>query len=525
MTGPEAPLTGTQVLVVGSGIAGLTAALRASRTADVLLVSKGALRDGATACAQGGIAGAVGPGDSPDQHARDTLGAGAGLCEADAVRVLCEEGPAAIEALIAHGVRFDQRRGADPGRPPYALGLEGAHGRPRILHAGGDATGREIQQALVRAVTQAARSTAGAGRLVVREHTALADLRVESGRVVGAELLTADGQRTPVRAAATVLATGGAGQLFSHTTNPAVATGDGIAAAWRAGAVLADLEFYQFHPTALAGPESFLISEAVRGEGAVLRDERGRRFLPAVDPRAELAPRDVVARAIAEVMRSQAGRPVLLDATAIGRARLRERFPTIDAAVRRHGADWSRTPVPITPAAHYWMGGIRTRLDGATSRPGLFAAGECARTGVHGANRLASNSLLEGAVFGARAGQAAAAAAARDSGRPSATPHPRPVRAVPPVAAPFSRSELQQQMWSRAGLLRTGAELDELAGILATWRAPDPASADPLTALEDRNLLDLARLLVDRARARRDSVGAHHRLDAPTATAQEDHAC
>src|SRR5699024_5602178 len=348
--------------------------LRASRTADVLLVTKGALTDGATACAQGGIAGAVGPGDSPAQHARDTLEAGAGLCEADAVRVLCEEGPAAIEALIAHGVAFDQRGVTEPGRSPYALGLEGAHGRPRILHAGGDATGHEIQRTLVRAVTQAARSTGGAGRLAVREHTALVDLRVESGRVVGA-------------------------------------SGDGIAAAWRAGAALADLEFYQFHPPALAGPESFLISEAVRGEGAVLRDERGRRFLLAVDPRAELAPRDVVARAIAETMRAQSGRPVLLDATSIGRERLRERFPTIDAAVRRHGADWSRTPVPVTPAAHYWMGGIRTALDGATSRPGLFAAGECARTGVHGANRLASNSLLEGAVFGARAGQAAAAAA------------------------------------------------------------------------------------------------------------------
>ena len=524
MTGPDAPRTGTQVLVVGSGIAGLTAALRASRTADVLLVTKGALTDGATACAQGGIAGAVGPGDSPAQHARDTLEAGAGLCEADAVRVLCEEGPAAIEALIAHGVAFDQRGVTEPGRSPYALGLEGAHGRPRILHAGGDATGHEIQRTLVRAVTQAARSTGGAGRLAVREHTALVDLQVESGRVVGAELLAADGQRTLVRAAATVLATGGAGQLFAHTTNPDVATGDGIAAAWRAGAALADLEFYQFHPTALAGPESFLISEAVRGEGAVLRDERGRRFLPAVDPRAELAPRDVVARAIAETMRAQSGRPVLLDATSIGRERLRERFPTIDAAVRRHGADWSRTPVPVTPAAHHWMGGIRTALDGATSRPGLFAAGECARTGVHGANRLASNSLLEGAVFGARAGQAAAAAA-RHAGASIPAPRPGPVRYAPSACGSFSRRELQRLMWSRAGLLRIGAELDELAGTLATWRAPEPASADPLPALEDRNLLDLARLLVDRARARRDSVGAHHRLDAPITPAQEDHAC
>ena len=518
MTATGGAPTRTQVLVIGSGIAGLTAALRASRTADVLLVTKGSLTDGATSCAQGGIAGAVGPGDSPDEHARDTLEAGAGLCEVEAVQVLCEEGPAAIRELLAHGVAFDRvRPAAGPGRSPYALGLEGAHARARILHAGGDATGREIQRALVRAARRA-------DRLVVREHTALVDLLVGSGRVVGAELLAADGRRTSVRAAATVLATGGAGQLFAHTTNPAVATGDGIAAAWRAGAVLADLEFYQFHPTALAGPESFLISEAVRGEGAVLRDEKGRRFLPAVDPRAELAPRDVVARAIADVMRTQAGRPVQLDATGIGRARLRERFPTIDAALRRHGIDWSRTSVPVTPAAHYWMGGILTDLDGGTSLPGLLAAGECARTGVHGANRLASNSLLEGAVFGTRAGQAAGSLAARHADGSAATPHRHPIAAQPAGTA-FSRAAVQQLMWSSAGLLRTGAALEEAARALADRHAPEPASIATIAALEDRNLLDLARLLVDRALARRDSVGAHHRLDTPHAPTQEDHAC
>ncbi|MGP9536762.1 L-aspartate oxidase [Brachybacterium sp. AOP43-C2-M15] len=523
MTAADGAPTRTQVLVIGSGIAGLTAALRASRTARVLLVTKGALSDGATSCAQGGIAGAVGPEDTPDQHARDTLAAGAGLCAAEAVQVLCEEGPAAIETLIAHGVAFDrERRAAGPGPWPYALGLEGAHGRARILHAGGDATGGEIQRALVRAVTQAARSLGGPGRLVVREHTALVDLLIGSGRVLGAELLAADGERTRVRAGATVLATGGAGQLFAHTTNPAVATGDGIAAAWRAGAALADLEFYQFHPTALAGPESFLISEAVRGEGAVLRDEKGRRFLPALDPRAELAPRDVVARAIAEVMRTQAGRPVLLDATSVGRARLRERFPTIDAELRRQGIDWSLAPVPVTPAAHYWMGGISADLDGATSLPGLLAAGECARTGVHGANRLASNSLLEGAVFGARAGEAAAVTARHDGGSGAV---PRPLPAVPRGDTAFSRGALQQLMWSRAGLLRTGAALDEAARALDAWRGPGPSCLDPITALEDRNLLDLARLLVERARARRNSVGAHHRLDTPAVPTQEDLAC
>ncbi|MDN5688609.1 MAG: L-aspartate oxidase, partial [Brachybacterium sp.] len=415
---------GTEVLVVGSGIAGLTAALRAVRHTDVLLVTKTELADGSTRHAQGGIAGALDPADSPAAHARDTLAAGAGLGEAEAVRVLCQEGPDAIADLVARGVDFD--RAADG---TCARGLEGAHGRPRILHAGGDATGRAIEDALVAAV-RARTMGESTGSLTVLEHTALEDLLVQDGRVVGAELLTAHGSRRRVHAVATVLATGGAGQLFSHTTNPAVATGDGIAAAWRAGVALEDLEFYQFHPTALAVPGSFLLSEAVRGEGAVLRDERGRRFLPDIDPRAELAPRDVVARAIAQVMAVQDGRPVLLDATGIGADRLREGFPTIDAAVRAAGFDWGSRPVPVTPAAHYWMGGIRTDLEGRTSLPGLSAAGECARTGVHGANRLASNSLLEGAVFGARAGDAAGRAARAGVGLtdaaelPSASPAP-----------------------------------------------------------------------------------------------------
>jgi L-aspartate oxidase len=522
------------VLVIGSGIAGLTAALQAARDSDVLLVTKSALADGSTAHAQGGIAGAVDPADTPADHAQDTRAAGAGLCRDEAVRLLCEEGPGAIDALIARGVAFDR----EPSSGRWALGVEGAHDRPRILHAGGDATGRAIQEALMREVLRS-------GRITVREHAALVDLRVEGGRVVGAALLTADGRRRTVRAGATVHATGGAGRLFSHTTNPAVATGDGIAAAWRAGAELADLEFYQFHPTALAAPGGFLISEAVRGEGAVLRDAHGRRFLPEIDERAELAPRDVVARAIAQVMRGQDGRPVLLDATGIGSARLAARFPVIDATLRAAGWDWGRDPVPVTPAAHYWMGGIRTDLDGATSLPGLYAAGECACTGVHGANRLASNSLLEGAVFGARAGRAAAehggagsllrsrtapAADGPDRGRPDPdgpgaggpapalpdadhpdTEHP----AATTEGAAWSRTELQRLMWTRAGLLRTGDELADAARTLAGWRTPALDALSTIAALEDRNLLDLARLLLAHALARPDSVGAHHRLDAP----------
>ncbi|WP_114853380.1 L-aspartate oxidase [Brachybacterium sp. YJGR34] len=498
------------LLVIGSGIAGLTAALRAAGRGTVQLVTKASLDAGATGCAQGGIAAAVGAGDSPAAHARDTLAAGAGLGEEAAVQALCAQGPAAVRSLIARGVRFDR---AAPGGAAtdggHALCLEGAHSRPRILHAGGDATGRAIQDALVAAVRERP------GEIAVREHSALLDLLVEDGRVVGAELLDAEGRRHRIRARAVLLATGGAGQLFAHTTNPPVATGDGIAAAWRAGAAVEDLEFYQFHPTALAAPGSFLLSEAVRGEGAVLRDERGRRFLSAVDPRAELAPRDVVARAIARVMAAQDGRPVLLDATGIGEQRLRERFPTLDAVVREAGYDWAREGVPVTPAAHYWMGGIRTDPDGRTTLPGLFAAGECARTGVHGANRLASNSLLEGAVFAERAAEAMLADPARPVG-PSAAPAPAP-RVTAPATAPgsVSRAALQKAMWSGAGLLRTGEQLDALAGQLAAWQGPDPAALTTHRALEDRNLLDLARLLTAHALARPGSVGAHHRLDTP----------
>lgn len=494
------------VLVIGSGIAGLTAALEIGGDAGVLLVTKGALAEGATLHAQGGIAAAVGPGDTAEDHARDTLAAGAGLAEEAAVRLLCEEGPAAIARLVERGVAFDRDEDGAP-----ALGLEGAHGRPRILHAGGDATGRAIELALAAAVRSRG--------IRVLERTALADLVVQDGRVRGAQLLGADGRAREVRAGAVLLATGGAGQLFAHTTNPQVATGDGVAAAARAGAALADLELYQFHPTSLAVPGGFLVSEAVRGEGAVLRDADGRRFLPAVDPRAELAPRDVVARAIARTMAAQGGLPVRLDATGIGGDRLRERFPTIDAAVRAAGLDWGRSPIPVTPAAHYWMGGIRTDLDGRTSLPGLLAAGECARTGVHGANRLASNSLLEGAVLGARAGAAAAAdaagvapaeVAADGAGTDGAA-------AAAPVAAAggpvtWTRFDLQQLMWSRAGLLRSGAQLMAAAAVLEDWRAPAPRT---IADLEDRNLLELGRLLVAAALARPRSLGAHHRLDDP----------
>ncbi|MHC3000432.1 L-aspartate oxidase, partial [Microbacterium sp. HJ5] len=380
-------------VVVGSGIAGLTVALHAvEHGCRVTLVTKDVLEHANTRYAQGGIAGVMFEDDRTSDHIRDTLVAGAGLADPEAVRVLAEEGPARIRELIELGVAFD--RAAD-GR--FVKGLEAAHSYPRILHSGGDATGTAIEKALVARLR--------ASRVDVVEHAFLIDLVVEGGRVRGVDLLVGEspdesGRRQRVEADAVVLATGGAGELYAHSTNPAVATGDGIAAALRAGAEVRDLEFFQFHPTVLAVGDSFLVSEAVRGEGATLIDDQGQRFAFDAHPDGELAPRDVVARAIARRMDLQAGRPVLLDATHLHSddpgeraAFLARRFPTIDRAVRDRGLDWAREPIPVTPAAHYLMGGVTTDLFGRTTLPGLYAVGEVARTGVHGANRLASNSL------------------------------------------------------------------------------------------------------------------------------------
>ncbi|GAA4052687.1 L-aspartate oxidase [Agromyces indicus] len=513
----------TRVLVVGSGIAGLWTAIRAAEAGcDVTVVTKADLGDGATGWAQGGIAAAIFADDAPARHAADTLAAGAGLGDSEAVRVLTDDGAARIRDLIRFGVAFDRD---DSG---LARGLEAAHTRARILHAGGDATGAAIQAALVGTVRRRG--------LRVLEHTTLVDLVVEGGRVVGIRAIAAGraGGASPVnggavvtlRADALVLATGGAGCLYRHTTNPDVATGDGVAAAARAGAVVADLEFVQFHPTALAIPGTPLISEAVRGDGAVLRDAEGRRFLLEVDPRGELAPRDVVARAVWRRMAEQGGAPVVLDATHLGADRLAGRFPGIDAACRAAGFDWSREPVPVVPAAHYAMGGVATDLDGRTSLPGLWAVGEVARTGVHGANRLASNSLLEGAVFAERAARDLASAAAVPASVPAAgdpTGHAGPDAAARGVsernsfdthegAAVVVREALQALMWEHVGLERDAAGLAAASARLDAWRAPDVV--DRRTA-EDRNLLDLARLTAAAALARTASVGAHTRRDAP----------
>ncbi|MDX2025466.1 L-aspartate oxidase [Microcella sp.] len=501
------------ILVIGSGMAGLVAALRAARRHDVTIVTKDVLTAGSTAWAQGGIAAAVFPDDSAALHARDTLIAGAGLSDPAAVDVLCSEGPARVHDLVALGVAFDPAAGAVA---PYtevsdwARGLEAAHSVARVLHAGGDATGRVIETALAAAVRE--------GRIRAREFARAVSLIVRDGAIAGAVVEGPNGVES-VDADAVVLATGGNGRLYRHTTNPPVSTGDGVILAYAAGAAIADLEFVQFHPTVLSG--GGLVSEAVRGEGATLLDAEGRRFMLDVDPRAELAPRDIVARAIARQMRAQDGQPVLLDATMLGADVLAARFPTIDALVRATGVDWAREPVPVTPAAHYAMGGALTDMDGRTTVPGLFAVGETGSTGVHGANRLASNSLLEALVVGWRAGDTVGAAGSVPAlplpssaapGAASAGELDTPVPVVTATAddalanggAAMTADRIRDRAWQALGLERTGDEMTELARELAAAHPADD---------ESRSLLPLARLTAAAALARTESRGAHWRHD------------
>ncbi|MBN9607260.1 MAG: L-aspartate oxidase [Actinomycetales bacterium] len=525
-----------RVVIVGTGIAGLVTAYRAAtgglgpdhRGHDIVLVTKDELAESNTKYAQGGIAVAMFPDDSVQSHIDDTLVAGAGLCDLHAVEVLCGEGPQRVRDLIELGVEFDRIANGE-----YARGHEAAHSHRRVLHAGGDATGLAIEVALLRAVKTLA--------VEVHEHTFLREVLVEPGpdgirRTTGIEVIGPDGAVRAIAADAVVLASGGAGQLFQHTTNPEVTTGDGVAAAFRAGAAVGDVEFYQFHPTSLAVKGNPLVSEAVRGEGAVLLDEQGRRFMFDVHPDGELAPRDVVARGIQRQMAKQGGRPVVLDATALGAEFLAERFPGIDKVVRENGFDWGREPIPVTPAAHYWMGGVRTDDAGRTTIPGLYVVGEASNTGVHGANRLASNSLLESLVFAWRAADALDGpfralevdaldpADARAQNTPSGekmSPRVTENDDFPPLdaevgATAFTRAALRGLMWDRVGLERDLPGLREAAGILAAWAAdgPDPVGTDP-EAQEDRNLLDLGRLMVTAAIRREESRGAHDRTDFP----------
>ncbi|AWB92886.1 L-aspartate oxidase [Aeromicrobium chenweiae] len=493
----------SSIIVVGSGVAGMTAALAAVGTHDVTLLTKAELAESNTRYAQGGVAvviddmadpGAPHLGDSVASHVADTLVAGAGLSDADTVGILCAEGPAAMDELIARGVPFDRHDGE------LSHGLEAAHAFARILHAGGDATGAGIAYALIDRVHESP--------VVVRERTTVVDLLLEDGRCVGVRLLGGE----EVRSDAVILATGGAGQLFPYTTNPEVATADGLAMALRAGALAADLEFYQFHPTSLDAPGNFLISEAVRGEGAVLIDADGHRFMLDVHPDAELAPRDVVARGIAQQMARQPGIPVRLDATHLGAEFLARRFPNIDAACRAQGHDWATVPIPVTPAAHYYMGGIRTDEWGRTSVPGLYAVGEAACNGLHGANRLASNSLLEGAVYGSRVVEGIVSPAPLADFDDQWQAPLKLDLTSDPDAQDVSRTDLQQLMWEAAGLARDGADLQQAVAELRRWRSPEVTDAK---AAEDANLLVVARAVVASALAREESRGGHYRTDFP----------
>ncbi|GGT36178.1 L-aspartate oxidase [Streptomyces atratus] len=505
------------VVVVGSGVAGLTTALRcAAAGLATVVVTKARLDDGSTRWAQGGIAAALGDGDTPEQHLDDTLVAGAGLCDEAAVRTLVTEGPDAVRRLIETGAHFDTTDSGD-----IALTREGGHHRRRIAHAGGDATGAEISRALVEAVREAALHTV--------ENALVLDLLTDAeGRTAGVTLhVMGEGQHDgvgAVRAPAVVLATGGMGQVFSATTNPAVSTGDGVALALRAGAEVSDLEFVQFHPTVLflgAGSEGQqpLVSEAVRGEGAHLVDASGTRFMTGQHELAELAPRDIVAKAITRQMQLRGTEHMYLDARHFGAAMWEQRFPTILAACRAHGIDPITEPIPVAPAAHYASGGIRTDLRGRTTVPGLYACGEVACTGVHGANRLASNSLLEGLVFAERI------AADIVGDRPSAGAATVGTLPAPsPLLAPEARATIQRIMTRGAGVLRSAESLaaaaEELEALhnsaAAAAGAAEPKVAVPgVEAWEATNLLLVSRVLVAAARRREETRGCHWREDRP----------
>ncbi|MBG0826757.1 L-aspartate oxidase [Planomonospora sp. ID67723] len=518
LTAPEPGWTvEADVVVVGSGIAGLTLALRHAALdpgAKVLVVTKDVLSAGSTRWAQGGIAAVLDPEDTPEEHLSDTLIAGVGLCDAEAVRVLVTEGPDALRRLIAAGARFDTDASGE-----LQLTREGGHRRDRIVHAGGDATGAEVQRALVTAV----RSSPG---IEVIEHALVLDLlKDDAGRTAGVTLhVMGEGSRDgvgAVRSPAVVLATGGMGQVYAATTNPLVSTGDGVALALRAGAVVRDLEFVQFHPTVLwlgeeATGQQPLISEAVRGEGAVLVDADGVRFMKDVHELADLAPRDVVAKAIMRRMRETGADHVYLDARHFGEEKWRTRFPTIHAVCLEHGIDPVTRPIPVAPAAHYASGGVRVDLYGRSSVPGLYACGEVACTGVHGANRLASNSLLEGLVFAERiaadihARRTEAGGAVRLSpGEPAADG--RPTGLVDPRA----RARIQGHMSRGASVLRSGESLDEVSRALLNSRWT-PVAVEPCTeAWEATNLLTVASALVEAARTREETRGSHWREDFP----------
>ncbi|HYL38755.1 MAG TPA: L-aspartate oxidase [Bryobacteraceae bacterium] len=482
-------------LVIGAGVAGLRAAIELAPAGRVLVVTKSSLHESSSEYAQGGIAAALADDDDVSLHEQDTLRAGDGLSNVAAVRVLVEEGPARVEELIEWGAEFD-REGSK-----LLFAREGAHSRSRVLHAHGDSTGQEIARTLYR-------KAASLANIRFLSFGAMTDLLLDSqGGAAGATVLQESSRELiGIRARAVLLATGGLGRVFRDTTNPDVATGDGVAAAYRAGAEISDLEFVQFHPTALhvAGAPPFLLSEALRGEGAVLRNQSGEQFMERYHPMEELASRDIVSRAIVSEIERTGGGPIFLDLTQFGRERLRARFPRIYETCLHYGIDLASQPGPVHPAAHYAMGGVRTDLDGGTNLERLYAAGEAACTGVHGANRLASNSLLEGLVYGARAGRAMREA------RPVVS---QPAGSQAAMRPAMPEAELRALAWQQCGIIRTGEGLAS-----ALERLAQQAPVEPCCSVADyelRNMHAVARLIAACALARRESRGAHYRLDYP----------
>jgi len=493
-------------IIVGSGIAGLYIALLAIERGSVLVLTKGNIDDCNTRYAQGGIAIAMGKDDSPELHFEDTMAAGDGLCDAEAVRILTDEAADCVADLVKFGVPFDTLDGE------ITLTREAAHSVPRIMHAGGDATGEHIEVTLSHQV----RSTP----IKVLENCLASEILVQNGKVIGVRALDCrTGSVEEYHCQFLILATGGAGKLFKYTTNSDVVTGDGIALAFEAGAEICDIEFFQFHPTVLRlpGVAPFLISEAVRGEGGILRNVEGHRFMPDYAAEAELATRDIVARSIVYEMKKTHSDRVFLDVTHLPSRLITTRFPRIYSFCRDHGLDITKGLIPVAPAAHYLMGGVKVNIWGETNIPGLFAAGETACTGMHGANRLAANSLLESVVFSKRVMQ-----------RTEMTTPPRyyeerndkaisyclPDREMLSKAPSLNLPNLQSLMWDKVGIIRSGKSLKEAAGILATWESLLSQPSDR-PSYELNNLVLCARLVTEAALLREESRGAHFRTDFP----------
>jgi len=497
-------MNGYDYIIIGSGIAGLYTALLANEHGSVLVITKGSIDDCNTKHAQGGIAAPIGSNDSPDLHFKDTIKAGDGLCDEEAVHILVNEAPDRISDLVRLGVPFDTMNGA------IALTMEAAHSVPRILHAGGDATGSYIEATLSRRVRDS--------KIKVLEYCLVTEIRVTEGKVTGIQALDLrSGFILEFPCRFLVLASGGAGHLYKYTTNPDVATGDGVALAFKAGAEITDMEFFQFHPTALRlpGVPPFLISEAVRGEGGILRNVDGYRFMQDYTPEGELAPRDVVARSIIFEMRKTGSDCVFLDVTHLPSKLVTTRFPNIYKFCLDHGLDITRGLIPVAPAAHYMIGGVKTNTWGETSISGLFAAGEVACTGVHGANRLASNSMLEVLVFSKRIVERTSGGSADKSPvKRKETRVALPERQVERVNSPVNRRALQEIMWHQVGIIRDEKGLTSAVETLAAWQKSLPEPADR-PGFELSNLVLTGRLVAEAALMRQESRGAHFRSDYP----------